>query len=154
MNFLPNGCIQFEDLGEMWYNLFLEMGLALDANGYLYDIDTHIQIRFKDKLIKADVRNNTIYAGRSDIVFDPANNYFLTATVMGYYLDKFGQDINFSAYYIEDNEDKDKQRVVVKYKNGTEMYSNFYNNVYLAFVETIFRLSDQVVDLSGFDILI
>ena len=153
MNILPNGLVQFEDLGEMWYNLFLELGLALDANGYLYDTDTHIQIRFKDKLIKADVRNATLYTGKADIVFDPANNYFLMATIMGYYLDKYGEP-NFTAYYIEDNEAKDKQRLTVKYNDGREVYSQFYNNVYLAFVETIFRMTDMYVDLSGFDILI
>ena len=45
MIILPNGRVQFNDKYEMNFNLFAEMGLGLNHEGYLYDQDTNALIR-------------------------------------------------------------------------------------------------------------
>ena len=156
MNFLPNGVTIVDDIFEMNYNLFNEIGLKVNMQGYLQDEDTGIVLQYKEKYIKATVTPVEIYAGKTDIIFDPATNYHLMATLFGYYLDKMrnseeGDKIGYIAQYIEDeNELREKQRVVVKTRNG-EYGSRFYYNVYLGFVECIFGLSGSLVDLTNLD---
>ena len=51
MNYLPNGQITFVNFSDMYYDLFMELGLGIDANSYLYDQDTDMPILFKEKYI-------------------------------------------------------------------------------------------------------
>ena len=152
MYFLPNGLMAFSSANEMYYNLFLEIGLSINRDNYLYDQDTGIVLKYKDKYIKANIFDNTeIYAGKNDILFDPANNYNLMETLFGYYIDKQaaeGNDIGFIARYIEDYPKWDNpnvkplQRIVIKRKMQDDIYSNYYNKLYLGFIDIIFKLSD------------
>lgn len=153
-----NGKIMFDDMYELYYHLFLEIGLSINCNNYLYDQDTEILLMYKDKYIKATTFPVPIYAGRNDIVFDPSQNYNLMVSILGYYIDKesnsdSGDNIGFIAQYIEDN-DIEMQRVVVKTKNG-DYASQFYHNVFLGYIEVIFLLAHSFnVDLSNFDLVI
>lgn len=153
-----NGKIMFDDMYELYYHLFLEIGLSINGNNYLYDQDTEIPLMYKDKYIKATTFPVPIYAGRNDIVFDPSQNYNLMVSILGYYIDKesnsdSGDNIGFIAQYIEDN-DIEMQRVVVKTKNG-DYASQFYHNVFLGYIEVIFLLAHSFnVDLSNFDLVI
>lgn len=159
MNYLANGKVTFDDVYEMFYHLFTEIGLGISNNQYLYDQDTGIELRFKDKYIKATVHPIEIYAGRNDIVFDPARNYNLMVTLFGYYIDKESHDpdgdkIGFIAQYIENefaSKERERQRVVVKTSRG-DIASQYYYNIYLGYIECIFILSENFsVDLSNFD---
>lgn len=153
-----NGKIMFDDMYELYYHLFLEIGLSINGNNYLYDQDTEIPLMYKDKYIKATTFPVPIYAGRNDIVFDPSQNYNLMVSILGYYIDKesnsdSGDNIGFIAQYIEDN-DIEMQRVVVKTKNG-DYASQFYHNIFLGYIEIIFLLAHSFnVDLSNFDLVI
>lgn len=157
MIFTNTGKVQFQDEYEMFYHLFMEIGLGINNNNqYLYDQDTGVELQYKEKYIKATVVPVPIYAGRNDIVFEPARNYHLMTTIMGYYIDKEtanGNDIGFVAQYIDDNPDRTKQRIVVKTSRG-DICSDFYHNIYLGYIECIFKLSGSFdPDLSNFDIL-
>lgn len=155
MNFLANGKVQFDDQYEMCYNLFNAIGIGV-ANGtnYLYDQDTGITLNYKGKAIKAAIVPQPIYAGKTDVVFNPVMNHNIMTTLFGYYIDKEADSTNqigFLSQYVEDNEARDKQRLVVRTVNG-DVYSNFYTDLYLAFVECIFTLSgDYNVDLTNLD---
>lgn len=163
MIFLANGKVQFNDVFEMFYHLFTEIGLAIDNNGYLYDQDTGIRLKFKDKYIKATVQPVEIYAGRNDIVFDPVRNYNLMISLLGYYIDKEsmspdGDRIRYIAQYtdmegMKSGKERDRQRVVIKTAQG-DICTNFYYNIYLSYSEAIFNLGGNfAVDLSNFDFL-
>ena len=149
--------VQFSDEFELNYHLFMEIGLSVNYNGYLYDQDTGIEIKYKDKYIKSSTVPMPLYAGRNDIIFEPAKNYNLMTTLLGYYIDKEtnsddGDRIGYIAQYIDDNPTKDKQRIVIKTKRG-DIASKFYYNVYLGYIECIFMLGGSLVpDLSNFDI--
>lgn len=152
MQYLQNGKVMFDDIYELYYHLFTEMGLSINGDQYLYDQDTMTVLRYKDKFIKATVQPIEIYSGISDIIFDPARNYNLMITLFGYFLDKESSNIGFCAQYIDDY--MDKQRLIIKTSKG-DICSSFYNNLYLAYIECIFKLTDSLdVDLSNFDVAI
>lgn len=153
MQFLINGRVKFDDIYELYYNLFTTIGLGINQNSYLYDQDTGTMICLKDKFIKASVQPVTIYAGKNDIIFAPDQNYQLMVCLLGYYLDK-NPELSFIAQYIEDDNKREKQRVCVKTHNGV-VESNFYSNIYLGYIECIFILSGGFIpDLSNFDIVL
>lgn len=158
MYFSPQGKMMFNDIFEMYYHLFTEIGLAVNSSNYLYDQDNGSLLKFKDKYIKATVVPVEIYAGKNDILFEPARNYNLMVSILGYYIDKEtnNPDCNFRfiAQFIEDEGgDSNKQRVVVKTDRG-DIPSHFYFNIYLGYIETIFNLSGNFdVDLSNFDVI-
>ena len=158
MQYLPNGTVTFLDMGEVFYDLFSEIGLAINSEQHLYDQDTMSPILFKEKYIKATIDNNPIYAGRNEIVFDPAANYSLMSHLFGYYLDKAQNtddgDIlkGYIAHYVDDNPEKDKQMVAVKTVGRGIIGSEFYYNIYLAYIDCIFRISGYVPVLTQFDI--
>lgn len=157
MTFNSYGQMVFDDLQEMYYNLFNEIGLSINKDSYLYDMDTGQMIMFKDKYIKASTNPlDDLYAGKTDVVFDPLKNYTLMMSLFGYYMDKEFADRPeyFIAQFIDDNpEDKQLQRFVVKTRDG-DIYSQYYNNTYLGYVENIFNLSGVSVNLSNFDLVI
>ena len=83
--------------------------------------------------------------------------------LFGFYLDKCKNsddgDIlrGYIAHYIEDDPTKTKQRVVVKTvpveQGGRGLIeSEFYFNVYLAFIDCIFRIAGYNPNLQNFDI--
>lgn len=160
MKFLNNGKVMFDDVYELNYHLFMEMGLSINNNGYLYDQDNGTTLMFKDKYIKATTIPVEIYAGKTDIVFNPAENFTLMNTLFCYYLDKYTSDeelsseIKYIAHFIEDNPEKTMQRIAIRTANG-DIFTSYYYNLYLGFIEAIFILSNNFsVDLSNFDIVI
>lgn len=156
MRYSMNGKMMFDDIYEMYYHLFMEIGLSTNHDQLLYDQDTGALLKYKDKFIKATTIPQPIYAGRNDILFEPYKNYNLMVTIMGYYIDKeskseYGDNIGFIAQYIEDNPDKTKQSIVVKTRRG-DFASQYYTNIYLGYIECIFKLANSFdVDLSNLD---
>ena len=158
-----NGKMFFKDLNEMYYNLFLEIGLSINSDQYIYDQDTGIVLKYKDKYMKMSFTNE-VYSGRNDMIFDPADNYHLIVTLLGYYIEKEsanGNDIGYIADYKEEEfkrgfyakGERFRQRVVIRTKKG-DLYTQYYYNIYLAYIEAIFLLSENFeYDLSNFDIL-
>ena len=158
MHYLANGAMQFDDIFEMYYYLFSEIGLAINSAQYLYDMDTGIVLKYKDKYIKATTIPQNIYAGKNDIVFEPEKNYNLMVNMMGYYIDKEAEqndnDIGFIAQYTEYDDTEEQQRVVIETSNGT-ICSKYYHNIYLGYLECIFIISGNTsVDLRNFDNII
>ena len=84
--------------------------------------------------------------------------------LFGYYIEKEtneGNDIGYIAHFTEEEngkafipkDERFKQRVVVRTRNG-DICSNYYYNLYLAYIEIIFIISENPqYDLSNFDIL-
>ena len=159
MIFNFDGSVSFNDIFELYYNLFNVIGLSVNADQYLYDQDTGIVLKYNDKAIKAATAPMNVYAGKNDILFEPNVNYDIMVKLFGYWLDKelaHGENPKIAAFqsqYIEDNpEDKMLQRFTVCFANGTQYTSQFYNKLYLAYMELIFLIGDdQMVNLHNFD---
>lgn len=158
MNYFANGTVGFDNIYDMYYDLFSEIGLGINSQQYLYDQDTQVTIMFKEKYIKASTNGQPIYAGRNDVVFEPAKNYTLMARLFEYYLDKCQQSDDgdllegYIAHYIDDDETKEKQRVVVKTVGRGEISSNYYFNIYLAYIDCLFKIAGYNTNLTNFDI--
>lgn len=158
MIYFPNGTVGFDNIFDMYYDLFSEIGLGINAQQYLYDQDTQTTIMFKEKYIKASIDGQPVYAGRNDIVFEPAKNYTLMTRLFEYYLDKCQNsddgDIlqGYIAHYIDDDVTKEKQRVVVKTMGRGEISSDYYFNIYLAYIDCLFKIAGYNANLSNFDI--
>jgi hypothetical protein len=155
MQYLANGACQFDSLGELYYNLFMTIGLGINSQQYLYDQDTGIVIKFKDKFIKANTNNQPLYAGRMDVVFEPSKNYGLMTTLVGYYIDKEsnsedGDRIGFISMGIEDK-DIEWHRVIVQTNYKGIIESKFYRQAYLGYIEVIFQMDGVNVDLTNLD---
>ena len=138
--------IAFRDVYEMYYHLFTEIGLSIDSNQYLFDQDTGSILQYNGLFIKATTMPTPIYAGKTDIVFDPSKNYNLMTCIFGYYIDKEsnsedGDTIGYIAQYIDDDKNREKQRVVVRTRNHGDICSKYYHNIYLGYIECILLLS-------------
>ena len=140
------------------YNLFNEIGLSVRPDQYVYDQDTGNVIQFKEKLLKASINGAPVYAGNRDIIFEPDKNYALMACLFGMYLDKAQHSDDgdllqgYIAQYIDDDETREKQRVVVKTVGRGEISSDYYYNIYLSYIDCIFKIAGYNTDLSNFDI--
>lgn len=157
MYYNNNGIAMFNDFNDLIYNYFLEMGLCVN-NQYLCFQETRQVLQFKGKYIKASVNGIPVYPGLNDVVFDPAHNYGMMATLFGLFLDQ-SQDTDdgdilqgYIAHYLEDNADRTMQRVTVKTVGRGEISSNFYHNVFLGYIDCTFRVAGTMVDLSVFDV--
>lgn len=158
-----NGKMFFNNTTEMYYELFLEIGLSINNENYIYDQDTGIILKFKDKRIKMSL-NGTVYGSSNDIIFDPTSNYDLMVKLFGYYIEKETSnenDIGYIAHFTEEETNKAfiskderfKQRLVIRTKNG-DICTNYYYNLYLSYIEAIFIISgNNNYDLSNFDIV-
>ena len=160
MNFIMNEMGQpvtiYETKEEMYYNMFLEMGLFVNPQGYLQDQDTGIVIRYKDQFIKVSLNPNVpVYTGKTDIEFDPKKNFNLMVTLMGYYIDKRDhgdEPIGYISQGIYDIKEEMLHSVFVKSQSG--LYeSDLYHNSYLGFVDCIFKMGGILTDLHQFDIV-
>jgi hypothetical protein len=160
MNFVMNQMGQpvtiYESKEEMYYNMFLEMGLFVNQQGYLQDQDTGIVIRYKDQFIKVSLNPNVpVYTGRTDVEFDPKKNFNLMATLMGYYIDKreHGEEpIGYISQGIFDKKEEQLHSVFIKSQSG--LYeSDLYHNSYLGFIDCIFKMGGILTNLHPFDIV-
>lgn len=156
MQYLPNGSVMFNNMNELLYDYFIEMGLNVDSNQYLRFQETGEPVIFDKKYIKASINGQPVYGGMNDVVFD-MRNYKLIASLFTMYLEmcKVSDDGDllegYIAHYMEDDSDKEKQRVTVKTVGRGEISSNFYHIIFFAFVDCTFRISGYNVDLSAFD---
>lgn len=149
---------QYNNIYDMYYDLFMECGFAVNRDQYMYDQDTSNMLMFREHNIKASLDGSPVYAGKNDVIFDPAHNYTLMSMIFCHYLDKV-QDTDdgdilqgFVAYFIEDDITREKQRVVIRTKGRGDIASNFYYNIYLAYIDCMFRITNNFVDLNNFDI--
>jgi hypothetical protein len=153
MQYLPNGEFQYDNVNELYYNLFLEIGLFINQHQYIQDTDTGIVLQYKKRYIKADLSGNPVYAGVTDVIFDPPHNYGLISTLLGYYIDKKtaeGEDIGYTAQAVVDTDDY--HQVLVRTTHG-DVLSKPYHNVYLGYIEVIMTLGGTRVDLRNLDIV-
>ena len=153
----PQGKIAYNTIGELNYNLFMTIGLAINADQHLYDQDTMKELNFNGKYIKASINDIPVYAGRNDVVFEPSRNYKLMATLFGYYIDKEtnseeGDKVGFISQGNEDSKDREFHRLFVDTKRYGRVESDWYQNGYLGFIDCIFKLDGQNIDLHNFDI--
>ena len=159
MNVLPDGTMQFADQYELIYELFNDLDLEVRPDGIVYDTRGCTIMAFNGMNIKANINPYNIhYAGEGEIVFEPLTNVRLITTLFGWDLDRKIKEGVISFYTFSPNElvgDDEVKRtnLTVKFNDNDSISSKYYHNKCLKFIEMIFILNGEQVDLYNFDII-
>jgi len=159
MNILPDGTMQFVDQYELTYELFNDLDLEVRPDGTVYDTRGCTILAFNGMNLKANINPYNIhYAGEGEIIFEPLSNVRLVTTLFGWDLErkiKEGQ-ITFRTFspseMLCDDEIK-RTNLTVKFDDNNSICTKYYHNKCLKFLEMIFILNSEQVDLSNFDII-
>jgi hypothetical protein len=136
-----------------------EMGLSVEQDGYIFNYDGNVQLQLNGYKIKASIDHRDIkYAGQGEVVLDPLTNIKLVTALLGYYLNqKISDGLEFVSYYQEEKIDSKNNKMTaltIKYDNFLSRTTKFYYNPCLKFINLIFLIENQMVDLSNFDSLL
>lgn|SRR5574344_494203 len=164
MEFDTEGAMIFKDVYELTYELLVStMGYnILEADGAIYDPDKNTSITFMGMLIKATINPEDIkYAGQGEIALDLLNNSKLVNSIFGYYLQsKIDQGMPFVSYYTDEKIIEMKKIGDIKYSSLSIKYdsvhvtsSEFYHNKCLKYIDLIFKMEEENVNLKNFDSL-
>lgn len=150
-----NGVMCFNDVYDLTYNLLNTIGLSINANGHIYDQDTKIVLDFHGSKLKATVNPNIpCFAGQGEVMFDILNNVRLVTTLLGYCIDKETAMNGFRSIsnYLEENPETKQSALTIKMEDGSLRTTGYYENKCLKFINAIFLVYEDIVDLSNFDI--
>ena len=176
MRFTAEGNTMFDDVYELTYNLLNAMNIDCDQQtGAIIYTDESTGVK---KMIQMDGRkivasidpNNIHYAGPMDVTFDILNDIRLVSFMFGFYLD-YEKKVNsggmpYLSHFAEEavQQFKAKKRslgtfdvkfsaLTVKMTSAESITSRYYHNKCLKFLDMIFILEGDDVDLSNFDII-
>lgn len=157
MQISPYGLV-FNDEFELTYNLLSAIGIEVRRDGSLFDTDTHTIIHFNGKMMKANIDpHHIIYAGQGEGIFEPLTNVRQVTTMLGYFIDKKQnlEDMEFSSYFPAEIEHPVTgwkfSNLTMKCGAHNQIATAYYYNKCLKFIEMIFLLDDQQVNLLNFD---
>lgn len=157
MRITPYG-VMFDDVYELNYNIMSSIGIEIYPDGSLYDPDRDTTISYDGKIMKATINPLDIkYAGQGECIFEPLTNVRQMTTLMGYVIDKKVEmeEITFQAWYPEEMEDPITgwkfSNITIKTEEGDRISTHYYYNKCLKFIEAIFILGEQEVNLLNFD---
>lgn len=133
------------------YKIMNEIGLDIDDQNRIYDQDTGNIINFNQKALVYNFHYD-INPGFNEILFDPINNRNIMVNLFSYYLKKLEVIENryFMAFYQVENHNH-KKAVEIKANVNEIIGSNYYANECLGYIELIFKLNNELLDLSSFD---
>lgn len=151
-------------LEDLVFALLTEIGLGINQNGLLVDLDTGIELMYNGRHIRASIDpNNPAIPSDLYAIFDPIWDNKFMSVMLGYYLSKeesygniqspvVSEDIESAQYYNkEDNIKTRRSRVYLSTGNKT-ISSNFYFQRGLKFSDLILRIGNHpFADLSRFD---
>lgn len=159
MRITPYG-VQFNDVFELNYNIMSSIGIEVYPDGSLYDPDRDTIIACDGKTLKTTINPMDIkYAGQGECMFDPLNNVKQVTTLMGYFIDKKVEfeEMTFQSWYPEEMEDSimgwKYSSITIKTEEGEHISTHYYYNKCLKFIEMIFILGEQDVNLLNFDLV-
>lgn len=157
MKITPYG-VMFDDAYELTYNIMNSIGIEVYPDGSLYDPDRDTTISYEGKMMKATINPLDIkYAGQGECIFEPLTNVRQVTTLMGYMIDKKVEmeEMTFQTWYQEEMEDPITgwrySNITIKTESGEHITSHYYYNKCLKFIEMIFILGEQDVNLLNFD---
>ena len=171
MNFI-NGVMTFNDIYDLNYEFLKELSISVLPNGSLmYQNDDTGEQRLlqmdKKNIIASIDPNNIHYAGPMDISFDILNDIRLMTVLFGFYLDRKQEEgMSFLSYFAEEEirtlrpnprsvktYDIKYTALTVKYTTSNSITSHYYHNRCLKFIDMIFTMEEDEVDLTIFDVI-
>lgn len=148
----------FDDKYELLYELFNTLELKVRPDGTVMDENNGNIIAFNGKMCKATIDPSQIhYPGENEIDFDILGNIRLTTMLFGYYMEKRIQSgLPFRSYYNTEKKDDNEIKytcITVVYDHLSGINSDYYHNKCLAFIQLLFNMEEEEVDLHNFDII-
>ena len=147
---------------EILRHFLLVMGLEInDDTGVLIDQDTKSQISFEGKFVKANTDpNKALYISEYDIKLNPVDPKCtkLMERMFGKFIDdNSSEDIGnipeVLTYFFDKDEQTDKYRLTMKYKDGTTWVGDWYLNKVLCYLDSIFKIGGfDDIDLIPYDV--
>ena len=157
MTIKPDETMIFDDIFELNYEILMNMEMEILPDGSIHDPEKNVILSMNNNIIKVSIKPNEIhYPGQNEISFDILENIRLTTLIFGLYLQKkIDNSMPFISYYQEERENNDIKYTSLIVKQTSENFAttNYYHNKCLKFIEMIFLLEDQKVDLSNFDVI-
>ena len=155
MKMTPEGML-FDDVFELTYYVLEELELKVLPDGRLFDEEKNEILSFNGNIIKASVNPKRInYAGQGEITLDLINNVRMTTVLFGRFLQKkIDGGMPYFSHYPEEIIDEAEikyNRLVVKHDTFNNTVSEFYHNKCLKFIDMIFLLDGDKVELRNFD---
>jgi hypothetical protein len=160
----PEGNMVFNDIYELTYELIsTEMGLNIMPDGEIFDpdpTDGNTFLSFNGLSIRASIDPKNIhYAGQGDIMLDLLTNVKMVTYLLGYYLNKKQSEegMPFVSYFQEEKVDETTDikytALTIKYDSVHSTTSHYYHNRCLKFIDLIFTIEGDSVDLRNFDVI-
>lgn len=168
MQIRTDGVMTFDDIFDLNYNFLSEMSMSVNSNGVIYYKDddtgetTILKSDGKDIIASIDP-NNIHYAGPITVQFDILNDIVLVQHILGFYLQVCqNKGMPFISYFPEEQTKTFKVKrnleIDIKYTAETiklsasnSITSHYYHNKCLKYIDLIFMLEGDIVDLSNFD---
>ena len=156
MKITPDGKTLYDDVYELNYYLLTQLELELTPNGNIFDPKRNEILSFNGLIIKGSVDSNNInYAGQGEIQFDVLDNVRLITVLFGRYIEqKQAEGMPFLSWFpdeIVDDTELKFSNLTVKHDTYNSTVSDFYHNKCLKFIDMIFRLDGEIVELHNFD---
>lgn len=121
--------------------LMEEVGLSVNKRGEITDQDTFQTLKINNKIAKEyNIRKN-------EVEFNPLGNQRHSEELLKYCATK--DDLDILSYGV--NNEKDGKYSCTVATKGTKFTTNSYNNPALGYVESIFRLYGERINLSDID---
>lgn len=150
----------FDSIEELNYNLLNALEFSVLPNGMIISPLAKQPIQFGGKVIIASIdQNNIHYAGEGEIVFDVIKNLKMVVTLFGLYLDKMRvlDDRDILSYYMDEQHDENQinhVNITVQFIDNSRISSNYYINKCLPYVDLMFKLAEEDVSITNFDITV
>lgn len=155
MIFNNNGEMMFNDKYELNYEVLNELNLQRRSDGTVFDPESNTVFYMNGYKLICSIRPDEImYPSEDQLEFDLISNYKLVQFLFGWYYKKFGnlEDKPYFDEYTTINELK-YSRLCIKVNDEFTLCTNYYHLRCLKYVEMIFLLDNENVDLSNLDIL-
>lgn len=160
MNMNEYGVMEFTDIFDLTYELLNQLDMEVKSDGTVYDKTNNNILAFNGMTIKASINPNDIhYANQGvEIEFNIIGNVRLATTFFGYYIQNRinNEGLPCISHYpteIQDENGIKYTSITYKFDGDHEISSEFFHNKCLAFIQLIFLLEDQPVNLKNFDII-
>lgn len=152
--YLSAGIRVFSDIYDLTYNLLNTLDLSIDNNGVIIKREDRQPLLYHGCRLKATTNPNIpCYAGQGEAMFDILNNIRLVTTLLGAVITKEANEGGFVclSHWIEDIKDTKLTAISIKDIQYNVITTRYYNNKCLKFVDAMFLICGEAVDLSNFD---
>lgn len=137
---------------EIERKLLKHLGLDVNHDNYVIELDTGNVIAFSNKFLKYSYNYFISVNKDKEVYFNPIGNLELVVSLLSYYLNKLDEKegIYYPVFFTIKDDTRIKNAVVIK-NHLESVQTNFYNKINIAYIEAIFKVKNRNIDFSYLD---